>query len=121
MSQKSLDLKIMVKNMPNVQDGITKHEKSSKEAGGGDQTDAAEQERKAMENEIKTLREENGQLESQLKFQAQVHDDRRNGNMRIYVLEVLSLSLSKYSSRNEYGFIHSSCHNDFSPHEFTAS
>jgi hypothetical protein len=71
----------MVTNMPDVQDGITKPEESSKEAGGGDQTDAAAQERKAMENEIKTLREENGQLESQLKFQAQVCDERRNGNV----------------------------------------
>lgn len=78
ISQKSLDLKAMVTNMPDVQDGIIKHEESSKEAGSGDQTDAAVQERKAMENEIKTLREENVQLESQLKFQAQVNGELKN-------------------------------------------
>jgi hypothetical protein len=74
-SQKSLDLRIMVTNMPNVEVG-TKHKQSSKETTDEGQTDVALQEKKAMEDEIKTLKEENGQLESQLKFQAQVSDKR---------------------------------------------
>jgi hypothetical protein len=81
ISQKSLDLKIMVTNMPDVPDGMTKHEECNKDVEDGDQTDVALQERKAMENEIKTLKEENGQLESQLKFQAQVSVKRRSGNI----------------------------------------
>jgi hypothetical protein len=79
ISQKSLDMKIMVTNMPDVQDGISKHEESSKETEHRDQTDAALQERRAMENEIRTLKEENSQLESQLKFQAQVSVKRISG------------------------------------------
>lgn len=79
-SQKSLDMKIMVTNMPDAPDGITRNEESNKDAGDGDHADVALQERKAMENEIKTLKEENGQLESQLKFQAQVSNKRRSIN-----------------------------------------
>jgi hypothetical protein len=75
ISQKSLDLKIMVTNVPEVQDDTTKCENSKQTADKG-QIDATLQERKAMEDEIKTLKEENGQLESQLKFQAQVNDKR---------------------------------------------
>jgi hypothetical protein len=72
LSQKSLDLKLVVTNVASIQDGTTKHEDSSKQTADEGQIDVVLQERKAMEDEIKTLKEENGQLESQLKFQAQV-------------------------------------------------
>jgi hypothetical protein len=77
ISQKSVDLKIMVTNVPDVQDDTTKCEENSRETADKGQIDVALQERKAMEDEIKTLKEENGQLESQLKFQAQVNDKRK--------------------------------------------
>ena len=72
LSQKPVDLKLMPTDVSSVQDGTKKHEESSKETADEGQNDVALQERKAMEDEIKTLKEENGQLESQLKFQAQV-------------------------------------------------
>jgi hypothetical protein len=84
LSQKSVDLKLVVTNVASVQDGTTKHEDSSKGTADEGQIDVALQERKAMEDEIKTLKEENGQLESQLKFQAQVSgkkSDLRSGSL----------------------------------------
>jgi len=71
LSQKSVDLKLVVTNVSSVKDGTAKHE-SGKETADEGQIDVALQERKTMEDEIKTLKEENGQLESQLKFQVQV-------------------------------------------------
>lgn len=85
LSQKSVDLKLMVTNVSSVQDGTAKHEENSKETADEGQIDVALQERKAMENEIKTLKEENGQLESQLKFQVQVSgkkSDLTSGSVR---------------------------------------
>jgi hypothetical protein len=72
ISHKSVDLKIVVTNVPDVQDDTTECEKNSRKTEDEVLTDVALQERKALEDEIKTLKEENGQLESQLKFQAQV-------------------------------------------------
>jgi len=78
VSQKSVDLKLVVTNVKGVQDGAAKYEESSKETADEGQIDVALQERKAMEDEIKTLKEENGQLESQLKFQVQVNGELKN-------------------------------------------
>ncbi|XP_021918384.1 golgin-45 isoform X3 [Zootermopsis nevadensis] len=76
-SQKSIDLKIVVTNVPGVHEGTTDHENNRETANEG-QINIALEERKAMEDEIKTLKEENGQLESQLKFQAQVNGELKN-------------------------------------------
>jgi len=92
LSQKSVDLKLVVTNVSGVQDGTAKHEESSKETADEGQIDVALQERKAMEDEIKTLKEENGQLESQLKFQVQVSgkkSDVTSGN----VIDILRIQV----------------------------
>ena len=75
ISQRSLDLKLVVSSVQSTQEINTSLEPSENRETENDYQSTMkewEQERKAMEQEIKTLKEENGQLESQLKFQAQV-------------------------------------------------
>lgn len=80
ISQKSLDLKLVVPSVQNVQETEPNLSNKNKETENEEQSSMKEweQERKIMVEEIKTLKEENGQLESQLKFQAQVNGELKN-------------------------------------------
>ncbi|KAJ9588317.1 hypothetical protein L9F63_018315 [Diploptera punctata] len=98
ISQKSLDLKLVVSSVQNEQEKepfLQSNENKDTENQNQNIVKEWEQERKAMEEEIKTLKEENGQLESQLKFQAQSMRRVRNvANMDIQLQKLQLLVLA---------------------------
>ncbi|KAK7789208.1 hypothetical protein R5R35_009626 [Gryllus longicercus] len=73
---KKHELPIVPPVIPSVENGTLSNSSLSVDSNiQNDQGRVWETERKAMQEEIKTLKDENGQLESQLKFQAQVNGE----------------------------------------------